>query len=295
MRILVTGANGLVGKKLAKQIAASAKHEVIATSLKRIHIDGVQSFSTDLINADVNSLIEQIKPDSVVHCAALSSPDACEVDRFHCQRMNVEMVQRLAAACRDYHVHFVLLSSDFVFDGAKGGYTEEDTPNPILYFGEAKLEAEKLLANMQLAHAVVRTALVFGYETKLSRPNWLLRIVQQTAKGKTVEIAHDRIRSATFAEDLAVGIEAVATNKLEGIYHIAGDKATLFEQFALQIAKTFNIDTSLLKMTPAAQIIEAAHRPFDSSLNTNKAQNELNYRTTPLDEAITIVKSQMFK
>ena len=100
MKILVTGANGLVGKKVAKQLVASAKYEVFATSQKRLQVDGAQVFTSDLINADVNSIIEHIRPDVVVHCAALAIPDACEVDRFHCKRMNIEMVRRLDCLLR---------------------------------------------------------------------------------------------------------------------------------------------------------------------------------------------------
>lgn len=293
MRILVTGANGLIGKKVVKQLTATGRCEVVATSQKRLQFDGVQTFTSDLINADINSLIEKIKPDSVVHCAALSSPDACEVDRFRCKCMNIGMVERFGAACRDYNVHFVLLSTDFIFDGIKGNYTETDNINPISFYGESKLAAEKILENLGIDYAVVRTAQVFGFENKLSRQNYLTRCVSQLTNGKVFKVAFDRIRSFTLADDLAVGIEAVAVNKLKGIYHIAGGDSITFGDYAKLIAKTFGCDESLLDLIPAKQMIEAAPRPFNSSLVIEKAKQELNYQTTPIDEAVERVKSQM--
>lgn len=293
MRILVTGANGLIGKKVVKQLIATGNCEVVATSQKRLQFEGIQTFTSDLLNADINSLIEKIKPDSVVHCAALSSPDACEVDRFHCKRMNIGMVERFGSACRDYNVHFVLLSTDFVFDGIKGNYSETDNINPITFYGESKLAAEKILADLGIDHAIIRTAQVFGFENKLSRQNYLTRCVKQLASGKEFKVAVDRIRSFTLAEDLAVGIETVATNRLKGIYHIAGSDSITFGEYAQLIAKTFGYDSSLLNMIPANQMIEAAPRPFNSSLVIEKAKQELNYKTTPIDEAVAFVKSQM--
>lgn len=293
MRILITGANGLIGKKVAKLLVASGKHEVYATSHKRLQIEGATTFTSDLLNADINSIIEKINAQTVIHCAALSNPDACEVDRFQCINMNIKMVQRFAAACRDYNVHFVLLSTSSVFDGTKGNYSEDDPANPISFFGESKMEAEKILQSIDLQYAIIRTTQAFGYEPKLSRQNFLLNVVKKLSAGKELNVPVDRICSFCLAEDLAVGIEAVATRQLTGLYHIAGDQPITYGDFALLVAKAFNLDTSLLKMIPVNQLIEAAPRPFNSSLNISKVQRELGFTVRPIPEAIEFVKAQM--
>lgn len=293
MRILVTGANGLVGKKLVKQLVASGKHEVYATSLKKMQLDGAQTFTSNLQNADINNLVEQLKLEAIVHCAALSSPDACEVDRFVCKKMNIEVTSRIASACRDYGVHLVFLSTDFIFDGIKGNYTEEDAINPISYYGESKMESENMLKVLGIPHAIVRTSLVYGYDEKLSRPNMLTRVVQYLAKQQKYRVPTDQIRTPTLAEDLAKGIEAIVDNKKEGLYNISGGDIISVADFATYVAKAFNLDESLLQRVTTKELSEPAPRPLNSSLIIEKARRELNYTPTPIIEGIKIVKSQM--
>ncbi len=293
MKILVTGANGLVGKKLVKQLVASGKHEVYATSLKKMQLDGAQTFTSNLQNADINNLVEQLKLEVIVHCAALSSPDACEVDRFVCKKMNIEVTSRIASACRDYSVHLVFLSTDFIFDGIKGNYTEEDAINPISYYGESKMESENLLKTMGIPHAVVRTSLVYGYDEKLSRPNILTRVVQNLGKQQKYRVPTDQIRTPTLAEDLAKGIEMIVDNKKEGLYNISGGDIISVADFATQVAKVFNLDDSFLQRVTTKELSEPAPRPLNSSLIIEKARRELNYTPTPIIEGIKIVKSQM--
>jgi len=293
MRILVTGANGLVGKKLVKQLVASRTHEVYATSLKKMQLDGAQTFTSNLQNADINNLVEQLKVETIVHCAALSSPDACEVDRFMCKKMNIEVTSRIASACRDYGVHLVFLSTDFIFDGIKGNYTEDDAINPISYYGESKMESENLLKAMGIPHTIVRTSLVYGYDEKLSRPNILTRVVQYLGKHQKYRVPTDQFRTPTLAEDLAKGIEAIVDNKKEGLYNIAGGDIISVADFAYQIAKAFNLDESLLQRVTTKELSEPAPRPLNSSLVIEKACKDLNYRPTPITEGLKIVKSQM--
>lgn len=293
MRILVTGANGIVGKKVVKQLVASGNHEVYATSLKRMQLEGAQTFTSNLQNADINNLVEQLKLETIIHCAALSSPDACEVDRFMCKKMNIEVTARIAAACRDYSAHLVFLSTDFIFDGIKGNYAEEDAINPISYYGESKMESENMLRTMGIPHAVVRTSLVYGYEEKLSRANILTRVIQYLKKQQAYRVPVDQIRTPTLAEDLAKGIATISENKINGLYHIAGADSISVADFANQIAKTFNLDESLLQRVTTKELSEPAPRPLNSSLVIEKARQDLNYNPTPIIEGLKIAKSQM--
>lgn len=293
MKILVTGANGLVGKKIVNRLAADKKHEVYATSLKHLQVEGAKTFTSNLLNADINNLIEQIGPETVIHCAALSSPDACEVDRFVCKRMNIEVTSRIASACSNYNVHLVFLSTDFIFDGIKGNYSEEDPVNPISYYGESKMEAEALLKSMNLSHAIARTSLVYGYEEKLSRSNILIRVVENLSKHKPYRVPTDQVRTPTLAEDLAVGIERLAVEKISGLYHISGNEHVSVADFSIMVAKTFGLDESLLQKVATKQLAEPAPRPLNSSLNIDKARKDLSYAPTPLNGGINLVKLQM--
>lgn len=282
-----------MGKKLVKRLVASGNHTVYATSLKKMQLYGVQMFTSNLQNADINSLVEKLTPNAIVHCAALASPDACEVDRFMCRKMNVEVTSRIAAACKDYGVYLAFLSTDLVFDGQRGGYSEEGAVNPISYYGESKVECENLLKATGIPHSVVRTSLVFGYEDKLSRPNILTRVVQQLGKQRSYSVPTDQVRTPTLAEDLARGIEAIVDARKEGIYHIAGDSSITVADFASQVSRVFGLDETLLQRETSQRIPAPAPRPLNSSLAIGKARRELGYSPTPIVEAIGMVKSQM--
>lgn len=286
MKILVTGANGLVGKKLTRKLASNKNLEVIATSLKKIYVEGATTFTSNLLNADINHMVDDIHPDIIVHCAALSSPDACEVDRFACHRMNVELAKKIVSACIDYHVHLIFLSTDFVFDGTKGNYLEDDDPNPVNYYGESKLEAEKLITTSGVSSTIVRTSLVYGFEPKLSRPNILTRVIDNLEKGKAYKVPSDQIRTPTYAEDLAWALEQVCLNQITGTFHVSGQEVTTVADFAKQVARAFNLDENLINPVSSSELNEAAPRPRNTSLQLNKFKSAINYNPTPIELAL---------
>jgi len=290
MKILVTGANGLVGKNIAKALSANNRVEVFATSLKKFQLDGVTTFTSNLLNADINHMVDDIRPEVVVHCAALSSPDACEVDRYACHRMNVELTKRIVSACVDYNVHLVSLSTDFIFDGSKGNYTEQDTPNPVNYYGESKLEAEKLIHASGVVNTIVRTSLVYGVEPKLSRPNIITRVIDNLSKNKQYKVPSDQIRTPTYAPDLASAITQICLNKATGIYNISGDQIISVADFAILAAKALKLNHELLLPVNSNDLAEAAPRPKNTSLVISKAKNDLNFKPTPIEMALEKIK-----
>jgi dTDP-4-dehydrorhamnose reductase len=187
----------------------------------------------------------------------------------------------------------VFLSTDFIFDGIKGNYTEEDAINPISFYGESKMESENMLKAMGIPHSVVRTSLVYGYDEKLSRPNILTRVVQFLNKQQKYRVPVDQIRTPTLAEDLAKGIETITDNKREGLYNISGGDIISVAEFASLVAKEYNLDDSFLQKVTTKELCEPAPRPLNSSLVIEKARRELGYNPVPIAEGIKIVKSQM--
>jgi dTDP-4-dehydrorhamnose reductase len=296
MKILVTGANGLVGRKTIQALQNSNNHKIFATSQKRVPLHGdVEFFTVNLIYSDTNKLIDTIKPDVLIHCAAIASPDACEVDRYSCKKLNVEVTSRLVSACRDYGTHLVFLSTDCVFDGKTGNYLESDATTPLSYYGESKLEAESIIQGMNIGAAIVRTSLVFGYDEHLSRTNIAIKVIDHLKNGKPYKVPFDQLRTPTFAEDLALALVHIAEEKKQGIYHIAGgEKISVFE-FAKKVSTTFGFDASLLIPATTKELSEPASRPLDSSLDITKAINELQYKPTPLDDALILFKDQYKK
>lgn len=294
MKILVTGANGLIGRKIIRLLIKNKEHQIFATSQKRVQFGpDVNFFTVNLVYSDVNKLIETIRPDVLIHCAAMASPDACEVDRYSSSKINVEATSRLAAACRDYGTHMIFLSSDFVFDGKKGNYTEDDSPSPISYYGETKVEAEKSILELNIGATIVRTSLVFGFDEHLSRSNIALKVIDHLKKGKPYKLPFDQLRTPTDAEELATALIVLAEKRVGGIYHISGDQKISVFDFAKQIASAFGFDNSLLVSTSTCELAEPARRPLDSSLNISKAMNIIGFKPKPLNESIYRLKEQL--
>ncbi len=293
MKVLITGANGLIGRKTIRALLQSKVHHVVATSQRKTQVGpDLEFFTTNLIYSDINKILGTINPDVLIHCAAIGSPDACEVDRYTCQKLNIEVTSRLAAACRDYGVHLVFLSSDFVFNGITGGYSETDTPAPVSYYGESKLEAENIIQAMNIGAAIVRTSLVFGYEEHLSRPNIIIKVIDHLKKGNPYKIPFDQIRTPTFAEDLASALVGIAEKKQSGLFHIAGgEKISVFE-FSKRIAEVWGFDSSLLISTSTNDLSEPATRPLATNLDITKAKSILGYKPTPLNDSIRIIQEQ---
>lgn len=294
MKILVTGANGLIGRKVVRLLTQDKEHQIFATSQKRVQFPPeVNFFTANLVYSDLNKLIETINPEVLIHCAALASPDACEVDRYSCNKINVEVTARLAAACRDYGTHIIFLSTDFVFDGSKGYYSEDDVTSPISYYGESKVEAENALISLNIGSTIIRTSLVFGFDLNLTRPNIAIKVLENLKKGKQYKLPVDQIRTPTDVNDLVGAIKLLTERKIRGIFNISGEQKISVYDLAKQIAHTFGYDDSLLVPTTTLQLFEAAKRPIDSTLIISKANSTIGYKPTPLFESLQNLKEPL--
>lgn len=291
MKVLVTGANGLVGRRLIRALEKSNEHQIYATSQKKVQFNSSTNFFTvNLVYSDLNQLIETLKPDVLVHCAAMASPDACEADRYSALKVNVEVTSRLAAACRDYGSYMIFLSTDFVFDGLKGNYTEEDATSPLSYYGETKVEAEKSIIDLKIGASIVRTSLVIGNDEHLARPNIALRVIDNLKKGKPFKVSTDQFRTPTDADDLANGLITLAQKKVNGIFNISGGERISVYDLSKKVASAFELNDELLIPIKSSDLPEPAKRPLDSSLNIDKAINILAYKPTPLATSIERIK-----
>ena len=177
MKILVTGANGLLGQKLVELYQKDSSVELVATGLGRNrNKEGNYSYATMDITSqsETSSIIGMAMPDVVINTAAMTNVDQCELNQEACRELNVIAVQNLIKACEDNGSKLIHLSTDFIFDGENGPYEEDDWPNPLSYYAESKLEAEKLIEKTYLKWAIVRTMLVYGIVRDMSRTNILL-------------------------------------------------------------------------------------------------------------------------
>lgn len=298
MKILITGANGLLGQKLVKLILDKGKDELIATARgeNRLPFDdkAYRFLSLDVTSEqEVNAVLSETKPEVVIHTAAMTNVDQCETEREGCWQLNVKATQYLKNACEDTGAFLVHLSTDFIFDGEDGPYDEDAEANPISYYGESKLESEKVVMEGNLDWAIVRTVLVYGIAHDMSRSNIILWVKKSLEEGKSIKVVDDQLRSPTLAEDLAIGCYLIAEQRAKGIFNICGKDLLNPYQMALKTADYFNLDTTTMERADGSSFQQTAKRPPKTGLLIDKARKELGYEPRSFDEGIALVAEQL--
>jgi len=298
LKILLTGSNGLLGQKLVKLILDGGKDELIATARGVNRLPYPESnYSFDQLDitdqSQVNEVIARHKPDVVIHTAAMTNVDQCETEREDCWKQNVDAVEYLIVACEISSSFLIHLSTDFIFDGEDGPYDEGALANPISYYGDSKLAAEKLLLDSSIKYAIARTVLVYGIAHDMSRTNIVLWVKKSLEDGKAIKVVDDQLRSPTLAEDLAMGCYLIAEKKAEGIFNISGKDLLTPYEMALKTAAYFDLDTSTMEKADASTFTQTAKRPPKTGLLIDKAVNELGYAPRSFEEGIGILVDQM--
>jgi len=290
MKILITGANGFLGYYLVEQLLAK-KYSVIATGkgecrLPFTHAVNFQWLSMDFTDPfSIHDVFENIKPDVVVHAGAMSKPDECEMDQMKAYLVNVEGTVQLLINSEELKSFFVFLSTDFVFDGERGMYNENDAPRPVNYYGRTKLEAEEAVKEYQYDWAIVRTVLVYGRNH--SGHNNILKIVKEKLeKGEEYNVVDDQLRTPTYVGDLAKGIVSIIDKKATGVFHLSGKDILTPYQMAIKTAKHLKLDSSVIKKVTAASFNQPAKRPLKTGFVIDKAKKELGYEPVSFEEGL---------
>jgi dTDP-4-dehydrorhamnose reductase len=298
-KILLTGSNGLLGQKLVQLIIDKGEYELIASArgenrLPAVAANGVVYRSLDVTNRDeVHRILAEVKPDYVIHTAAMTNVDQCESEREACWKLNVDAVQYLAEACEAHGTFLLHLSTDFIFDGAAGPYDETAEANPLSYYGESKLAAEKLLlANTNLTWSIARTILVYGIAHDMSRSNIILWVKNSLENQKTIKVVDDQWRTPTLAEDLAMGCYLIVKHNATGIYNISGKDLLTPWEMANQTADYFGLDKSFMTRADSSTFTQPAKRPARTGFIIEKAENELGYQPHSFKEGIELVAKQ---
>lgn len=296
MRVLVTGANGLLGQKLCELLDHEPEVALIATSRgqQRVKLSNGSFRSLDVTHQDqVDRLFDEFRPEVVIHTAAMTQVDQCETDRDACWLNNVTAVGYVAAACERNKTHLIHLSTDFVFDGLHGPLDELALPKPISHYGSSKLAAEEKVKQLQSPWTIIRTVLVFGVTNDQSRSNIVLWVKKSLEAGKIIRVVNDQWRTPTLAEDLATGCWLAARKKATGIFHISGSEMMTPYDIALRTAEYFGLDKSLIQETNSKEFRQPAARPLKTGFIIEKAKRELGYRPHIFSEGLAIVAAQV--
>ncbi len=291
MKVLITGSSGLLGQKLISQGRRDV--QIFSTGRTRPKQDQENFELLDVTDArQVKGLLEEIGPDWVIHAAALTDVDRCEVERDLAWRINAGGTENVVRACESLHIGLVNLSTDYVFDGASGPYAETDSTNPLSYYGLTKLEGERCTLSMRGQGIVVRTIVLFGYAPgiRLNFITWLIRTLSQ---GTPVRVVTDQWGTPTLADDLAGFLIALCQKNAAGLFHFAGADLLSRHEMAIRTCRRFGLDEGLLIPITTQELRQVAPRPFRSGLKTDLIQREFQVRPCPFDEALNILAEQI--
>jgi dTDP-4-dehydrorhamnose reductase len=295
--ILITGANGLLGQKLVELLVQESTVDLIATAKGENRLPnsaGYRYVSLDITNSgEVNTVFDTYQPHVVIHTAAMTNVDTCETDQTGCELLNVTAVAYLIEACQKHNTFLCHLSTDFIFDGADGPYTEEAIPNPISVYGASKLRAEKLLEASSIRWAIARTVLVFGIVSDMSRTNIILWVKKSLEEGKQINVVTDQFRTPTLAEDLAMGCWLIAHKEAQGIFNISGSDFLTPYEMAIKTANFYGLPVELIQQADSSTFSQPAKRPPRTGFILDKARRELGYQPRTFDDGIALMAKQI--
>ncbi len=260
--------------------------------IDRSHLGKV--FFADLLKpANLLYIFRRYKPRYVINTAAVTDVDYCETHPTHCYRTNYKLATLIALHCRRVRCKLVQFSTDYVFDGIKGNYVEEDEPNPINVYGSSKYLAEKSIERILGLEdsAILRLSTPYHYCTP--KKNLLTWILESLLSNREVYLVNDIFTTPTCVEELYELIERILHSFEGGIYHVGGRDRISRYQFGLKVAKIFGLDESLIHPVSAKRVWSKARRPKDSSLNSKKVQMVFGLKIKPVSQCLGMYKKKM--
>ncbi len=272
--ILVTGASGLLGANFL-QVARQVGLEAMGTYHQfPLHSSDIATVQVDLTKkSDLTRLITRVNPTHILHCAALTNVDWCESHPEEAWKVNVEASRWLAQAAHDCSAKLIYISTDSVFDGKTGNYSENDLPNPVNVYARTKLAAEEAVLECSENNLVLRTN-IYGWnlQDKLSLAEWMLQQLE-----REIEFAgfSDVVFSPIIVNDLGRIILKMIACELTGVFHVSGSQAISKYDFALEIARVFSLDSDHVRAASVKDLALTAQRPLNTSLQVGKIQNAL--------------------
>jgi dTDP-4-dehydrorhamnose reductase len=287
-KVLVTGGNGLLGKRL-RILLDSNQFVVIATGIgeDRLLNHNHSYVQLDIVNKlQCAQVLEKFNPDIIVNTSAITNVDYCQKEKSHCLKVNSEAIDNLLDFSEN--THFIQISTDFIFDGNNGPYDEESAPKPINYYGFSKYEAEKKIIKKDVNYTILRTCLVYGEDNDSN--NILMWVKRALKKKESLNIVDDQYRTPTFVDNLCSAIIEVINTASFGVYNISsGEYLSIFD-FVCNIAKGFGFDQSLIRRSKSIDISQKAIRPVKSGLLVDKAKRDFNFNPMKITDFLNSIK-----
>ncbi len=293
-RILVFGANGMLGQRLVDFYSKQPTIQLLACSIEDEPVfEDIEYRKIDITRRDqVKDLLYDFYPDVIVNAAAFTNVDLSETEREQAWKINVKGVEYIAEVSRVLDSHIVHISSDYIFDGKKGPYSEKDKPNPLGYYARTKLASENVLRISGTFNTILRTNVLYGVAHN-SRPDFVRWVVNSLRDEKRIRIVTDQINNPTFIDDLVQAISKVIEYKKFGVYNIGGKEFLSRFDFTIKIADFFDLDKNLVSQITTKDLNQPAPRPLKSGLIILKAETELGYKPHSINESLVKMKKEL--
>ncbi|OGU33494.1 MAG: dTDP-4-dehydrorhamnose reductase [Ignavibacteria bacterium GWA2_35_9] len=295
-RILIVGSNGMLGQSLCRFYSRQKNSLFLACSIEdKSFINGFDYVQCDITKRnEVKKVVLDFYPDYIVNASAYTNVDKSETEREQAWKVNVKGVEYLAEAARILDARIIHISTDYVFDGKDGPYTEDEKPNPLGYYARTKLASENALRISGVLHTILRTNVLYGADSngKTGFVRWLINALRD---GKDVRIVTDQVNNPTFVDDLVQAISKVIEYNKTGVYNIGGKEFLTRFQFSEIIADYFGLNKNMIKPITTEELNQPARRPLKSGLITLKAETELGYKPHSIKETLAIIKKELYK
>jgi len=292
LKILLTGCNGLLGQRVVQCMPANV-HITGIDQDEQVYIHGERFKYIRLDITDrksVKCLIDEIAPAWIINTAAYTDVDGCETNKEICWRVNVEGVENLVKSARKVKAKFIHISTDYVFDGKKELYKEDDKPSPLSYYGRSKLASENIVRASGIEGAILRTSTLYDIDTLKAGKNFPLWVIQNLQKRNIIKIVTDQWGNPTLARNLASAVWRIVTLNRSGVYHTAGRDNMSRYTFARRIADIFGLDDYLIQPITTTELGQAAKRPLKIGIDISKAEAELDIIMIGVEEGLKIFK-----
>ncbi len=284
----------MLGQRAVQFYTSKENVDLLATSVEeKSVVDSIEYVSSDIKNRDeIKKVILEYYPDFIIHTSAFTNVDLSEKLREDAWKINVKGVEYIAEAARAVDAHIIHISTDYIFDGKDGPYSENAKPNPVGYYGRTKFASENALRISGTFFTILRTNVLYGIAPN-SRPDFVRWVINSLSKKENIRIVKDQINNPAFIDDLVQGINKIIEFRKTGTYNIGGKEFLSRYDFTLRIADFFNLDKKLITPITTEELKQPARRPLKSGLIILKAETELGYKPHTINESLAAMKKEL--
>ncbi len=281
-KVVITGGSGLLGRALLRE---ASKHDIdaLGTYNRTSHERGVPMDITD--REHVRATIRRLEPEWIIHAAAMTDVDRCEREPDTAWQANALGTKNVVDAGRECGARVLYVSTDYVFDGESGPYSEDDAAHPVNVYGESKLAGERFtLADPD--NVIARVCVLYGPD----KPNFVTWVIESLRAGTPINVVNDQYSTPTYANNCARALLRLCERCLSGIYHVSGREQLSRYDFACAIADVFGLNSTLINVTSTDMLRQQARRPMNSSLRVEKAERALGMRLAGVHEGLSALR-----